>query len=181
MVNEAIIFAGFGGQGILLSGRLICIAAMREGKFVSHIPSYGAEMRGGTANCGVVVSTGEIASPVVRHPSICVLMNKPSLSKFESRVQAGGLLIYNSSLIDIAPARSDIEIVPVAANDLAQEEGDARAANMITLGLLIKKRPQLAGVDALIAALEEAVSLRNQALNQINTRCLRRGFTLNIQ
>ncbi len=175
---EGIIFAGFGGQGIILSGKLICIAAMREGKNVSHIPSYGAEMRGGTANCSVVISDEEIASPLIRQPSICVVMNKPSLFKFEESVQAGGLLIYNTSLIDLKPSRDDIRAVPVQANDLAQEEGNVRSANMIALGLLLRLKPELAALDSVISALDEAVSARNRSLNIINTKSLKRGFSL---
>ena len=163
-MHEGIIFAGFGGQGIILSGKIICLAAMREGKNVSHIPSYGAEMRGGTANCSVVISDEEIASPLIRRPSICVVLNKPSLLKFEERLQAGGLLIYNTSLIDLEPSRDDIRAVPVQANDLAQEEGNTRAANMIILGLLLKLKPELATLDSVIASLDEAVSVRYRTL-----------------
>ena len=177
-MHEGIIFAGFGGQGIILSGKIICIAAMREGKNVSHIPSYGAEMRGGTANCSVVISDEEIASPLIRRPSICVVLNKPSLLKFEERLQAGGLLIYNTSLIDLEPSRDDIQAVPVQANDLAQEEGNARAANMIILGLLLKLKPELATLDSVIASLDEAVSVRYRHLNVINIKSLKRGFAL---
>jgi len=175
---ETIIFAGFGGQGILLSGRLICIAAMREGKHVSHIPSYGAEMRGGTANCAVVISDEEIASPVVRRPMICVVMNNPSLLKFESWVEPGGLLITNASLIDQTPTRSDLDIIPVQAGDLAREQGNIRAANMIILGLLLQRKPHIASLDAINNALEEAVSVRNRALNDINRKCLQKGYSI---
>ncbi|MDZ7792682.1 MAG: 2-oxoacid:acceptor oxidoreductase family protein [Spirochaetia bacterium] len=89
-MTEKIIFAGFGGQGVLLSGKLLCIAGMREGKYVSHIPSYGAEMRGGTANCQVIISDEEVASPVVFHPDIAIVLNTPSLRKFEPRLRRGG-------------------------------------------------------------------------------------------
>jgi len=179
-MSERIIFAGFGGQGMLLAGKLLCIAAMREGKHVSHIPSYGAEMRGGTANCSVVVSDEEIASPVVREPSICVVMNQPSLLKFEPRVQKGGLLIYNSALIDAAPQRDDIRCVEVRANDLAEKEGSFRAANMIALGVLLQLKPETASLDQVIQSLPEVVSARNRDLLEINVRCLKRGFTLEL-
>lgn len=175
---EGIIFAGFGGQGVILSGKIICIAAMREGKHVSHIPSYGVEMRGGTANCSVMVSDEEIASPLLRRPSICVVLNKPSLLKFEEQLQKGGLLIYNSSLVDLKPSRNDIQAVPVRANELAQEEGTARAANMITLGVLLKLKPEIAALDSVIAALDEAVSARHRELNAINIKSLKRGYAL---
>ena len=177
-MTEEIIFAGFGGQGVLLSGRIICIAAMREGKAVSHLPSYGAEMRGGTANCSVVVSDTEVASPVVPKPSICVIMNTPSLLRFEPSLRAGGLLIYNSSLIDIEPQREDVDRNKVAANDLADEEGSLKAANMVMLGALLKLRPELVSFDYAVAALDEAVSSRNKALNAINLKALERGYGL---
>jgi 2-oxoglutarate ferredoxin oxidoreductase subunit gamma len=174
-VYEGIFFAGFGGQGVILAGRLLCLAAMKEGKFVSHIPSYGAEVRGGTANCSVVVSDEQIASPLVAHPSICVVMNSPSFVKFQPFVKPGGLFIYNSSLIELEPERADIEALPVNANAIAEEIGSYRAANMVALGLLLKKRP-VASLEAVLAALDEAVSARNRELNEINRKALRRGF-----
>jgi 2-oxoglutarate ferredoxin oxidoreductase subunit gamma len=153
---------------------------MREGRHVSHIPSYGAEMRGGTANCAVVVSDEEIASPLVPQPSVCLVLNTPSFIKFQRIVKPGGLFIYNSSLIDsslidLPPERDDIEIVPIKANEIAEEIGSYRAANMVALGSLLKRRP-VASLDAVIAALDEAVSARNRELNEINRRALRRGY-----
>lgn len=177
-MQERLIFAGFGGQGVILMGKLLCVASMRENKFVTHIPSYGAEMRGGTANCSAVISDEPIGSPLVPKPTVCVVMNKPSLIKFEPRIVPGGLLIYNSSLIEIEPSRSDITIVPVKANDLALEEGNAKTANMIVLGLLLKHRPVLASLDSVISAVEDVVSSRNKALNKLNISCLKKGFTL---
>ncbi|UCF96284.1 MAG: 2-oxoacid:acceptor oxidoreductase family protein [Spirochaetaceae bacterium] len=178
-MREEIIFAGFGGQGIILSGTIVCLAAMKEGKKVTHIPSYGAEMRGGTANCSVVISDKEIASPLVAHPSVCVVMNKPSLIKFEAKVKAEGILLYNSSLIDIEPSRGDIRCIPVPANEIAEQEGSARSANMVMLGLLAKLKPEVAALDSIQASLDEAVSARHRSLNEINKRCLDRGFALN--
>ncbi|MBN2551726.1 MAG: 2-oxoacid:acceptor oxidoreductase family protein [Spirochaetales bacterium] len=180
-MREEIIFAGFGGQGIILSGTIICLAAMKEGKRVTHIPSYGAEMRGGTANCSVVISDQEIASPVIPHPSVCVVMNKPSLIKFEPRLREGGTLLYNSSLIDIEPSRGDIRRISVPANELAEREGSARSANMIMLGLLAAIKPEIASLDSIRATLDQAVSARHRNLNEINKRCLERGFALNGQ
>ncbi len=178
MMREEILFAGFGGQGIILSGMIVCMAAMKEQKLVTHIPSYGAEMRGGTANCSVVVSDVEIASPLVRRPSLCVVMNKPSLIKFEPRVREGGILLYNCSLIDIEPSRKDIRVVPVPANELAEAEGSIRSANMVMLGLLAKLKPQIASLESIKATLGEAVSARHRDLNEINKRCLQKGFSL---
>jgi len=175
-MNEKIIFAGFGGQGIILAGRLVCIAAMNEGKYVSHIPSYGAEMRGGTANCTVVIATEEIPSPLVFNPSVCVALNIPSLRKFESRVLPGGVLIYNSSLIADEPQRKDIIKVPVKANELAEQAGSYKAANMAAIGALLKARTQIASLQTVKDALAEAVSKRNIAFNDINKKALTLGF-----
>src|SRR5271157_2767261 len=130
---------------------------MEEGKHVSHIPSYGAEMRGGTANCSVVVSDEEIASPLVPHPSVCIVMNTPSLLKFQPIVQPGGLLIWNQSLIGIAPDRKDIDILAVRANEIAEESGSYRSANMVMLGALLKRRPLVASMNAVLGVLGEAV------------------------
>ncbi len=175
-MTEKIILAGFGGQGVLLAGKLLCIAGMREGKFVSHIPSYGAEMRGGTANCQVIISDEEVASPVVFHPDIAIVLNTPSLIKFEPRVRPGGLLIYNSSLIDVKPTRDDITIVDVAANEIADREGSSRSANMAAVGKLLAIKPEISSMDAVIAALDEAVSARNKKFNPVNVKVLKAGY-----
>jgi 2-oxoglutarate ferredoxin oxidoreductase subunit gamma len=177
-MTEELLFAGFGGQGIILSGMIVCLAAMKEGKQVSHIPSYGAEMRGGTANCMVVVSDSEIGSPLVPRPSVCVVMNQPSLTKFESSVEPGGLLLWNSSLIDAPPTRTDIRSVAVPANALAEEQGSGRAANMVVLGLLARLKPEIASLESIIAGVGQAVSARHKDLNEINLRCLQRGYAL---
>jgi 2-oxoglutarate ferredoxin oxidoreductase subunit gamma len=175
---EGIFFAGFGGQGIILAGKIVCLAAMGEGKHVSHIPSYGAEMRGGTANCTVVVSDEEVASPLVPHPTVCIVMNTPSLLKFLPAVRPGGLLIWNSSLIHVTPERADIEAVAVAANEVAEAAGSYKAANMVVLGLLLKKRPGIASLETVSAALSEAVSARHRELNDINRAALKKGYEL---
>jgi len=175
-MREGIFFAGFGGQGIILAGRVVCLAAMREGLHVSHIPSYGAEMRGGTANCSVVVSDEEIASPLVPYPDTCVVMNTPSLVKFQSIVRPGGLLIWNESLVDVKPDRADIEILAVRANDIAEEAGSYRSANMVMLGALLKRRPAVASMDAVLAVLDQAVSARHRELNQVNRKALADGY-----
>jgi 2-oxoglutarate ferredoxin oxidoreductase subunit gamma len=149
---------------------------MAEGRHVSHIPSYGAEMRGGTANCSVIVSDDEIASPLVSRPTVCVVLNTPSLTKFQPIVAPGGLLIWNRSLIDVAPDRTDVETVAVAANEIAESLGSYRAANMVALGALLAKRPHVASLASVEASLAEAVSARNRELNEINRAALRKGY-----
>jgi 2-oxoglutarate ferredoxin oxidoreductase subunit gamma len=174
-VYEGIFFAGFGGQGIILAGKIVCLAAMSEGKHVSHIPSYGAEMRGGTANCSVVVSDEEIASPLVPQPSVCIVMNKPSLLKFQSIVKPGGLLIWNQSLIDTAPTAKGVETVAVKANEIAEAAGSYKSANMVMLGALLKHRPAVSSMKAILSVLDEAVSARHRELNEINRTALTQG------
>lgn len=136
-MEEKIIIAGFGGQGIMFLGKLICQAGMEEGFQVTYIPSYGAEVRGGTANCHVVLSDNPIASPVVEKATTLIIMNEPSLQKFESFLSPGGLLLVNSSLINIKSERKDVRIEAIPATDLAYEAGDVRVTNMVMLGKYI--------------------------------------------
>ena len=161
MLLEQIIFAGFGGQGVISAGKLLCIAAMREGKEVSHIPSYGAEMRGGTANCSVVISDEPIASALVNKPTICIVLNEPSLDKFEPAMQPGGILIYNSSIINRKPVRDDITVYGVPCNTISEDNGSIRAANMAAIGALLKVKPELASLKSMEGALSEGISKRN--------------------
>ncbi len=175
-----ILFAGFGGQGVILAGKILCIAAMKDGKNVSHIPSYGAEMRGGTANCCVVISDGLIASPVTPKYDIAVVMNTPSLLKFESAVRPGGKLLVNSSLIDVEPTRTDIEIIKVDANDISEKAGSHKAANMAMLGKLIAVEPELCSPESLYAALDVAISERNRKFNPVNIAVMKIGGGIDV-
>ena len=139
-MQQEVIFAGFGGQGVMLIGQLLANAAMMEGKEACWIPSYGPEMRGGTANCTVVVSDGPIGSPVVPSPGAAVVMNRPSMDKFEPLVRAGGLLVVNSSLIHRKAERTDLDVFYLDANRLAEDEiGFAKTANMLALGAYIAR------------------------------------------
>lgn len=133
-----IIIAGFGGQGVLVLGQLITYAGMIEDKAVSWFPSYGPEQRGGTCNCSVVVSEEEIGSPLVSKPTVAIVMNAPSMERFEPTVAPGGLIIYNSTLISQKPQRSDVRVVAVPANEIADELGNTRVANMVLLGSFIE-------------------------------------------
>ncbi|MBN2658387.1 MAG: 2-oxoacid:acceptor oxidoreductase family protein [Spirochaetales bacterium] len=175
-MHEEIIISGFGGQGVLLAGKLLCIAAMREGKHVSHIPSYGAEMRGGTAHCKVIISDEEISSPVIEHPTIVLALNAPSMHKFEPKMVEGGLMLYNSSLIQDKPSRSDIRVECVNANDISEAAGSLKAANMAALGYLLKVKPEIASMDALKEALDEAISARNKKHNPVNIKIMEAGY-----
>lgn len=176
MLLEKIIFAGFGGQGVISAGKLLAIAAMREGKEVSHIPSYGAEMRGGTANCAVVISSEEIASAIVNKPTICIVLNEPSLDKFEPLIESGGILIYNSSIINRKPVRDDIKVYGVPCNDISEENGSIRAANMAALGALLKLSPRLSSLKSMTEALVEGISARNHRHNPTNIKVMEQAF-----
>lgn len=172
---EEIVIAGFGGQGIMLTGKLLAQTAMRAGKEVTYMPSYGAEVRGGTANCMVVIADGPIACPVVGKPDSLIVMNKASLSKFGPRLKAGGLLVMNSSLIDSEPELDDsIEIVAVPADELAVEMGSHKSANMVALGAYLQKRGYLTPEDA-AAALPDTIAKRYHKTLPVNSEALRKG------
>jgi len=174
---ERIIISGFGGQGVMLIGRLLAYAGMIEGKKVAWMPSYGPEMRGGTANCTVIISSEEIASPVVPDPMSIIAMNKPSLDKFEPTVQKDGLILVNSSLVEQKVNRKDVSVVKVPANDIANELGNTRVANMIALGAYIKKS-EVVKLETIFKALEKALTGPKQKLIDINKQALKQGAEL---
>ena len=170
------IFAGFGGQGVLSMGLNLAQAAMFDGKNVTYLPSYGAEVRGGTANCTVAISDEDIASPVASSPEFIVVMNKPSLVRFHNQLQSGGLLFINSSLIEADISRGDVEVVSVPANSIAEELGSSKSANMVMLGAFTKKS-NLVSVSSVIKALKTTLKSK-QKLFDINKRALTAGFEL---
>lgn len=139
MAEKQVLFAGFGGQGVLSMGQFLTHAALSSGKNVSWVPSYGAEMRGGTANCLVTISDEEISSPVTESPLMAVVLNRPSLDKFEEKVKKNGTLVINSSLVDREPRRKDVNVLKLPVNDLAEQMGNSRGANMILLGAYLEK------------------------------------------
>ena len=172
---EEIVFAGFGGQGIMFMGKALAYAAMKRDKFVTWMPSYGAEVRGGTAHSMVVISDKVIASPVVKEPSVCVVMNKPSFDKFNSKVTKGGILVVNKSMIEIGEKRKDIGILEVPATDMAYELGNSRVSNMIILGALLSKRDILP-VQSLIDILGDIIPKSRQKMLPINQDAVRKGY-----
>ena len=133
------ILAGFGGQGILFAGKMLAYAAMLKNRHLSWLPSYGPEMRGGTANCHVIISDEPVGSPIITKPDVLVVMNKPSLDKFENEVAEGGIIFVDSSLIDRQVERKDVEAVYIDATELADKSGNKNLANMVMLGAVIKK------------------------------------------
>lgn len=137
MASTEVLMAGFGGQGMLLSGKLLAYTAMYEGKEVSWLPSYGPEMRGGTANVTVVISDKPVGSPYIIEPSALLVMNQPSLDKFGSKVKSGGLIVINSSLVSVTCDRQDLTVLYVDAGGLAVKAGAARAANIVMLGVYV--------------------------------------------
>jgi 2-oxoglutarate ferredoxin oxidoreductase subunit gamma len=173
-----VVFSGFGGQGALFAGQLLAYAAMDEGLHVTWIPSYGPEMRGGTAHCIVVVSDEEIGSPLVRNPMAALAFNNPSVEKYEVLLAPGGLLIYNSSLTSHAVLRTDIRAVPIAASETAAELGNAKLLNMVMVGALLALLPSLLPLEALDRALAAHMSTRRPELLALNQQALRRGMEL---
>ena len=173
-MQTEIIIAGFGGQGVLFCGQLLAYAGMDEGKAITWIPSYGPEMRGGTANCTVVISDEEIGSPFVHHPQAVIAMNRPSLDKYENLVKPGGVLVINSSMNDRKAVRTDIKVIEVAANDEAEKLGDQRMANMILLGALLANLPVLPQ-ESIKKALKNHLPERHQKMLSQNFDALAEG------
>lgn len=176
-MNHQVIMAGFGGQGVMLIGTLLTYAGMQEGKAVSWLPSYGPEMRGGTANCAVCVSDEPIASPVVVEPTSLLVMNLPSFEKFHKSLVKGGVLVLNSSLISAESTRDDIRVVRVPANELARELGSERVANMVCLGALVGAVP-IVKVETLLSSLPAVIHERHHHLIPVNEKAIMRGYEL---
>ena len=169
--------AGFGGQGIVLMGRILAQGGMMEEKHTTFFPQYGAAMRGGTANCSVIVSDDPIASPIVEEPDVVLIMNRPSLDKFEPTVRPGGWIFYNTSLIDRKVERDDVNVFEVRANDIAEDVGTSRAANMVMLGAFTKKLGTLE-FDTLLRALDEQLHGKSDEVMDMNREAMRRGAAL---
>ncbi|WP_437124398.1 2-oxoacid:acceptor oxidoreductase family protein [Acutalibacter caecimuris] len=169
-----IIFAGFGGQGVLFAGKVTAYAGLIEGRHISWLPSYGPEMRGGTANCGVCISDQPIGSPLVTEPNVLVAMNLPSLEKFIGSVQPGGLVILDSSLIDAPINRDGLEVFRVPSSSLAEEHGLQGLSNMILVGKLFKEL-HFCPPNTLDQALEKCVPARKAAMLALNRQAIALG------
>ncbi len=167
-------FAGFGGQGVLSMGYFLAYAAMKEGKEVTYLPAYGAEVRGGTAHCTVGISDEEIASPVASEPEYVVAMNQPSAKKFQNAICSGGMMFINSTLVTEPPQRGDIEIVEVPASGIAEEMKNIQATNLVMLGALVKKTG-LVSLKSLELSVEDAFSAKKKLI-PVNLGALRRGW-----
>lgn len=174
-METSIVIAGFGGQGVLLAGQVLAYAAMDYGRYVTWIPSYGPEMRGGTANCTVIISEQPIGAPIVAHLEIALVLNRPSFDKYEPFVRPGGLLLVNSSLVAVQTTRADIECVYVPANDVATKWGTDKMLNMAMLGALVAKRPILP-LTTIEQALTNHLPTDKAHLLAANLQVLRRGY-----
>ena len=173
-MQTEIIISGFGGQGVLFAGQLLTYAAMDSGKVVTWIPSYGPEMRGGTAHCTVIVADEEIGSPLVRQPQAAIVMNLPSLDRYEPLVKPGGVLVVNASMANRQVRRTDLQAISLPANEIAEGLGDRRLMNMVLLGALLACLPLLP-LGAVEQALERHLPSRHRDLLEKNGQALRAG------
>ena len=178
MKTTQILIAGFGGQGVLFAGKFLAYKGLVQDKNVSWLPSYGPEMRGGTANCSVVLSDSPVGSPIITTPDVLVAMNLPSLQKFVDSVVPGGKILVDSTLIDAKVERTDVEVFYIPATGLAKENGIATLANMIIVGSLLEHHPELSfeGVDAVVSKL---VPPKKAALVELNMKALTMGKEYN--
>lgn len=169
------IFSGFGGQGVLMMGISLANSAMNKGYHVTYLPAYGAEMRGGTANCTVAVGDEEIASPIASEPNYLVVMNAPSLFSFQNRVTSEGSIFLNSSIIKDRPHRKDVTVFCVPCTDIAQELGNSRVANIIMMGAFIKKSG-VVSPDIYLKSLESIMGSKKKSLAEVNRKAFAVGF-----
>ena len=176
-MQQEIIISGFGGQGTLFAGQVLAHAAMDTGRYVTWIPSYGPEMRGGKARCTTIISDEEIGSPLVRHPSSAIVLNIPSFEAFQGAVKPGGVLVVNSSLIPQRCERDDIRVIRIAGTDLATEMGNARLANAICLGALVVAT-KVVPVESIEQALRDHLPERHRRLLDLNFNAIRKGAEL---
>jgi 2-oxoglutarate ferredoxin oxidoreductase subunit gamma len=173
-MHEEVIISGFGGQGALFAGQLLTYTGMDEGWHVTWIPSYGPEMRGGTAHCIVIISDDDIGSPIIRQPSIGIVMNPASMDKYEPLIKPGGLLVVNSTLVRTQSRRDDIAAVYLPANELAAELGNVRMANVVLLGAMLGKR-EIVPVEGIKRTLDQHLPERRRSIIEPNKRALDRG------
>src|SRR5512138_567954 len=174
-MQKEIIIAGFGGQGVLFGWKMLAVAAIDAGREVTWIPSYGPEMRGGTANCTVVIADEEIGSPMVEHPPLAIALNLPSFDKYEQELQSGGTLIVNKSMVDRPAKRTDIKVVFVPCNEIAEEVGDKKLLTVVAVGALLTALTDLT-LDDVKKALEGHMPARHKDLLPKNLEALRRGY-----
>ncbi|MBR1969548.1 MAG: 2-oxoacid:acceptor oxidoreductase family protein [Clostridia bacterium] len=174
-MNKEILIAGFGGQGILFSGKFLAYEGLIDGKEVSWLPSYGPEMRGGTANCSIIISDSAVGSPIVSNPDILIAMNLPSLDKYEKETKAGGQIFVDSSLIDRKVERTDVETYYIPATKMASDEGLTGLANMIIIGHMIAKSG-IVPEENIEKAMHKVVPATKQNMFDLNMKAVKLGF-----
>ena len=174
MANHEIIIAGFGGQGLLFAGKVLAYGGLVENQEVSWLPSYGPEMRGGTASCSVIVSDTPVGSPIVSNPDILIAMNLPSLDRFEKAVVPGGIIIADSTLIERKVERDDVTVYYVPATRMASDEKLGNLANMIIVGKLLKETGDYTE-DGIKAALDKVISARHADMKDVNLKAIKLG------
>jgi 2-oxoglutarate ferredoxin oxidoreductase subunit gamma len=168
------IFSGFGGQGVMMMGFVLASSGMHENKHVTYLPSYGAEVRGGTANCTVTVSDEPIASPVASFPDLAILMNTPSLMKFEGGVKSGGTVFLNSDLVELRPKRRDIKVIEIPVNSIAERLGNTRGANMVMCGAFVQETG-LVSLKSVIKSVKAIFQAKGSKVHKMNTLALKEG------
>ncbi len=178
MKTTQILIAGFGGQGILFSGKFLAYKGLVEELQVSWLPSYGPEMRGGTANCNVILSDTPVGSPIITEPDVLIAMNTPSLEKYVNTVVSGGQIYVDSSLIDAKVERDDVEVFYIPATHMAKEEGIATLANMIIVGHLLENHPELS-FEGAAAVVDKLVPPKKEALKELNMKAISLGKNYN--
>lgn len=177
MKTTNILISGFGGQGVLFTGKFLAYEGLLENKEVTWLPSYGPEMRGGTASCSVIISDTAIGSPLVPHPDILIAMNLPSLDRFEDAVVPGGMIFYDSSLIERPVKRTDVKAFGVPATKLADEAGMSTLANMIVMGKMLRESG-LFPYEAVDRTIQKVVSAKRQNLVELNKKAIAMGYEL---
>lgn len=173
---EQMIIAGFGGQGVLFVGKTLAYLGMDTGKNLSWLPSYGPEMRGGTCNCSVIISDNAIGSPIITNPDTLIVMNKPSLEKFVSTVKPNGLIVLDSSLIDIKVDRDDVNVVYIPAMEIAEKYGNAQLGNMVMAGAYIKAREPMFSINDLYDSVKAHIPPAKAELAEKNIELIRAGY-----
>ena len=174
MSTRQFLFSGFGGQGILFAGKFMAYKGLIEDKEVSWLPSYGPEMRGGTASCGVIISDEPVGSPIVNNPDVLVAMNLPSLDRFESKVAPGGCIFLDSTLIERKVERADVQVFPIPATQMASDNGFPTLANMIIVGKILKELGEYSD-ESLKAALAKVISAKHADMMEVNRKAIDLG------
>lgn len=176
-MKEEIIIAGFGGQGVLSMGKILAYSGLMEGKEVTWMPAYGPEQRGGTANVTVIISDDKISSPILSKYDVAIILNQPSMEKFEAKVKPGGILIYDGYGIIHPPTRQDINVYRIDAMDAANEMNNSKAFNMIVLGGLLKLKPMVS-LDSVVRGLKKTLPERHHHLIPMNEEAIKKGMEL---